>query len=58
MKIGEILDKYPEAVKVLWEKGLMCVMCHLAKEETLEAGAKAHDIDVDELVEELNKIIE
>lgn len=57
MTIGELLDKYPDAAQVLWEKGLMCVMCHLAKDETLEAGAKAHGINVNELIEELNKVI-
>ena len=57
MKIGELLEKHPEAAQVLWEKGLMCVMCHMAKEETLESGAKAHGIDVNLLVKELNKVI-
>ena len=58
MKIGDIVEKYPKAAEKLWEMGLMCVMCHMAKDETLEQGAITHELDPDELVKELNKVIE
>ena len=42
MTIGEVVQKYPETAKVLLEKGMACVGCHVAVNETLEQGFKAH----------------
>jgi len=55
--LGEIVQKYPEAVPVLFEHGLHCIGCHAAMYETLEQGAIAHGIDVDKLLKKINKII-
>lgn len=57
MTIGELIDKYPEAVEILFKEGLMCVMCHRAKTETLAEGASAHGMDLNELLKKLNKAI-
>ncbi len=56
MGIMEIVEKYPDAVGVFQAYGLGCIGCMAARFETLEQGASAHGIDVDKLVEDLNKI--
>ncbi len=58
-KMSKILEKNPNAAKVLMESGMHCVGCPMAMQETLEMGCKAHgmsDKDLDELVDKLNKI--
>ncbi len=54
MTFNEILQKNPESVMVLLEKGMHCIGCGMAGFETLEQGAIAHGLDPDELVRELN----
>lgn len=54
MKIEEILKKYPETIEVFLKHGFHCLGCAAASFENLEQGAKAHGIDVDELIKELN----
>ena len=55
MLIGDIVQRYPEAVQVMLEAGLHCVGCHVATWETLEQGAAGHGIDPDKLVDMINK---
>lgn len=57
MKIGEICRNYPEAVPVLKRFGLECLECQIADLESLEHGAGIHKVDVDRLLEELNRLI-
>ena len=54
MAIGEVVQKYPETVRVFLSHGLMCVGCAAARFENISQGAQAHGIDVDELVSDLN----
>ena len=58
MAIGEIIQKYPQTVKVFLSHGLMCVGCAAARFENLEQGASAHGVDVDSLVKDLNATVE
>ncbi len=61
MMIAEVAEKYPDTVKVLLDHGLHCIGCHAAHNENLEQGCKAHGLDdkeIDEMVEEMNKILE
>jgi len=55
MTFGEIIEKNPEAVGVLLEKGMHCVGCPMSQMESLEEGCLAHGLNVDEVVKELNK---
>lgn len=57
MTIGNIIKKYPKAGEILFKEGLMCVMCGMAQNETLEQGTAVHNIDIDELVKKLNKAL-
>lgn len=57
-KIAEIVKKKPDAVKLLFGAGMMCVGCAMAQQETLEQGCKAHGMnnkEIDELIKKVNK---
>lgn len=55
MKIGELLEQAPEKAEILMEAGMHCLGCPASQAETLEEACEVHGIDVNELVEELNK---
>jgi hybrid cluster-associated redox disulfide protein len=57
MTFGEVLKKYPETVKTFFQYGMHCFGCHLAVSETIEQGALAHGVSVDQLMEDLNKTV-
>ncbi len=54
-KIGELLEVAPEKAEILLQAGMHCLGCPASQEETLEEACSVHGIDVDELIEELNK---
>ena len=56
MSMGDILAKYPEAADVFQKHGLHCLGCAIASFETIEQGALAHGMDIDKLLEDLNKV--
>jgi hybrid cluster-associated redox disulfide protein len=56
MTFHEVMQKSPEVVKVLGSFNLGCVGCMGAVNETLEQGATAHGLDVEELLAALNAI--
>lgn len=55
MIIGDILNLAPEKVNILLEAGMHCLSCPAALMETLEEACEVHGIDVNEIIEELNK---
>ena len=57
MTFGEVLKKYPETVKTFFQYGMHCFGCHLAVDETIEQGAMAHGVEVDKLMDDLNKTV-
>ncbi len=57
MKIGEICRLYPQAAPVLKRFGLDCLECQIADLADLEHGADVHKVDIEKLLEELNKVI-
>ena len=58
MNIIEIAQKHPESIEIFHKYGLGCLGCAAARFENLEAGAKVHGIDVDEMVNAMNEIVE
>ncbi len=55
--ISEVLNKNI-LTKIVFERyGMKCADCSMRKEETVEIGAKAHNVDVETLLYELNKFI-
>jgi len=57
MTLGEVVQKYPETVPIMFEHGLHCIGCHVAAFETIEQGALGHGIDVEELLKDMNNAI-
>jgi hybrid cluster-associated redox disulfide protein len=61
MIIGEILQKYPDAIPVLMGAGIGCVGCPRAQQETIEDGLKSHglsDQQIDDIVSAMNSAVE
>lgn len=54
-KIGELLEKAPEKSEILMEAGMHCLGCPASQAETLEEACEVHGIDVNKLLEKLNK---
>ena len=54
-KIGDIIEKEPKKVDVLLQAGMHCVGCPASYEETLEEAYMVHGIDVEDVLEEINK---
>ena len=53
--LGELLEKCPEKAEILLSAGMHCLGCPASQAETIEEACQVHGIDVEELVEELNK---
>ena len=54
-KIGEIIEKAPEKAEILLEAGMHCLGCPASQEETLVEACMVHGIDVEDLINKLNK---
>ena len=54
MTFHQILQRYPQAGKVLEKFNLGCVGCLGAMSESLAQGVKAHGLNVDEVLQALN----
>ena len=52
--IGEVMQKRPDLEDILLSFGMHCCGCPMAQMETIEEAAKAHNIDIDILIYELN----
>lgn len=53
--IGEILEKAPEKADILLDAGMHCLGCPASQMESLAEACEVHGIDVDEVLEKLNK---
>jgi len=58
MGILEIVQQHPEALPVFAKYGLGCIGCAAARFENLEAGAKVHGVDPEQMVAEINALIQ
>ena len=57
MTFHQVMRLSPAILKVLAKFRLGCAGCMGAQHETIEKGAMAHGLDVDELLQELNAVI-
>lgn len=57
MSIIEVVQKFPQAADVFRSHGMGCLGCAAARFENIEQGASAHGIDVNALIEALNKAV-
>lgn len=55
MRIGEILQVKQDAAQILMSFGMGCIGCPSSQAESLEDAAAVHGINVETLVEALNK---
>ncbi len=55
MTFAELIEVNIKAAKKLAERGLFCGGCPIAQFETIEQGAKMHEVDVEKLIKELNE---
>ena len=55
--IIEAVQSHPEIMEVFAEYGLGCIGCMAAHFETIGQGAGAQGIDVNALIEDINKVI-
>ena len=54
-KIGELLEIAPEKAEILLQAGMHCLGCPASQSETIEEACEVHGIDVEDLLEKINK---
>ena len=57
MSIIDIVQQHPESLEIFAKYGMGCIGCAAAKFENLEAGAKVHGFDADQMVADINDLI-
>lgn len=57
MSIGEVVAKWPGAAVVFANHGMHCIGCAIASFENIESGARAHGMDADKLIKDLNDYV-
>jgi len=58
MQLTDALAVHPDVAKVLFTRGLACVSCPSAAGETIERAAQVHGMDVQPILDDLNKLLE
>tara|TARA_Y100000310_G_C20416821_1_gene684737 strand:+ start:562 stop:795 length:234 start_codon:yes stop_codon:yes gene_type:complete len=57
IRFNELMEKHPEAIEILLEKGMHCIGCPMSQMESLEEGCRGHGLDPDKMVKEINEKI-
>jgi len=60
MLIGEVVQKHPETVEVMFRHGMHCIGCGMTAYESIEQGCMGHGMDgkqIDEMVSEMNTFL-
>jgi hybrid cluster-associated redox disulfide protein len=55
MTIENIIRLYPATIPVFRKFGLECMECQISAFEAIEHGAGVHNIDIEQLLQELNR---
>jgi hybrid cluster-associated redox disulfide protein len=55
MTIGEVVNMKEDAPEILMGFGMGCIGCPSAQAETIEDAAKVHGLNLESLLEALNK---
>ena len=58
MSLLELVQRYPQTVEVFHNYGMGCLGCSAARFESIEEGALAQGIDVDNLIKSINDAID
>ncbi|MBP7928013.1 DUF1858 domain-containing protein [Patescibacteria group bacterium] len=56
MNIGDIVFKYPDVAEIMMDYGLHCVGCMANGFDTIEQGAKIHQLSDEEIEEMLMRV--
>ena len=56
-RLTEFLEKNENVEKLFERYGMYCIGCPGIVQGTVEEAANAHDVNLDELLDEINKII-
>ena len=56
-RINDIISAYPGAMKFFADLNMSCSQCFAVKFDTLENGALMHGMDVNVLIEKLNRFL-
>jgi len=54
-KIAEALKVNPKAAEIFFSYGMPCLGCSVALNESIEAAASVHGIDLNEMLKKLNE---
>lgn len=54
-KIIELVNEAPEKVGKLEEAGMHCIGCPISENEIIEEACMMHGMDVEDILEELNR---
>jgi len=54
MTIAEVVKMHPQTMEVFFNYGLHCVGCFAAEFDTVESGARVHDVNLEHLLYDLN----
>ncbi len=57
MNIMDIVNQYPQSIEIFQKYGLGCIGCAAARFENLDAGARVHGFNADDMVKEINELI-
>lgn len=57
MLIADIIFKHPETLQVFKQYKLDCYDCQIADLETLEHGAGVHRVNIEDLLESINRVL-
>ena len=55
MTIRQVLERDTNTAPIFFEMGMHCIGCPSASGETLEEACMVHGVDVNELIEKINK---
>jgi len=58
MTFDQALKIFPQSGMVMSRMGMGCVGCMMSSSETIEQGCKAHGVDPDALIKEINTLME
>lgn len=58
MIIADIIAKHPKTLQVFKDFNLDCYECQVSDLETLEHGAGVHKVNIDELLDSLNRYLD
>ena len=57
MTLEDIIRHYPQTIPVFLKFGLDCQECQLASYKSVDHCAEFHDLDINLLIQELNKAV-